>query len=451
MTHAETPEYATLNDWIAREALPFSLDSQPGFNAAVDKLVGSLDDSVEILGFGEALHGGDEFLVLRNRLFQRLVEAHGYSAIAIESSFPKGFAINDYVLGRGPASYDEVGDKGITHLMGKLEANRELVEWMKGYNADPVHPTKVHFYGFDSPTEAYGTDSPRQTLQFALDYLASVDAASAQEFRARIEPLLGSDAAWDNFESLLDPSKAIGQSDQAKALRLATEDLIAEIQVRRPELVAKSDKFSYLEALQFAKEARQLLYYHAVLAQESPNRQAKLLNIRDAIMADNMNYIVSRERGRGKVMVFAHNGHLKRGEVHWQMGDEALVWLAVGTHLNEMFGPRYVVIGSALGTSPANGIGQPEPGTLEEKLTAAPGPVRFIPTHQGQGLNAEEIAALPVRSASEKNRSYLEQLNAQSFGDYDWLAVLDTATYSRGWPSLEEWSGSAAETNQKES
>jgi erythromycin esterase-like protein len=88
MTH-ETRVYATLNDWIAHEAIPFSLDSRPDFNAAVDTMIDSLGDAVEVLGFGEALHGGEELLVLRNQLFQRLVEASGYSAIAIESSFPQ--------------------------------------------------------------------------------------------------------------------------------------------------------------------------------------------------------------------------------------------------------------------------------------------------------------------------------------------------------------------------
>src|SRR5689334_672675 len=84
MTHA-AGVYATLDDWIAHEAIPFSLDSRPDFNAAVDQVINSLGDSVAVLGFGEALHGGEELLILRNGLFQRLVEADGYSAIAIES------------------------------------------------------------------------------------------------------------------------------------------------------------------------------------------------------------------------------------------------------------------------------------------------------------------------------------------------------------------------------
>src|SRR3989441_1037608 len=167
MTHA-AGVYATLDDWIAHEAIPFSLDSRPDFNAAVDTVIGALGDSGALLGFGEALHGGKELLVLRNQLFQRLVEAYGYSAIAIESSFPRGPNVNEYVLGHGPASYEAVQETGFSHGFGKFEANRELVEWMRQYNADPAPQMKLQFYGFDSPTDVI-TDSPRQTLYFALD------------------------------------------------------------------------------------------------------------------------------------------------------------------------------------------------------------------------------------------------------------------------------------------
>jgi erythromycin esterase len=106
--------HATLDDWIAREATPFSVDSPRTFNTAVDKLIASLGDSVELLGFGEALHGGKDILILRNRLFQRVVEAHGYSAIAIESSFPRAHVVNEYVAGRGPASYEAMQETGFT-------------------------------------------------------------------------------------------------------------------------------------------------------------------------------------------------------------------------------------------------------------------------------------------------------------------------------------------------
>jgi erythromycin esterase-like protein len=133
--------YATLNDRMAREAIPFSVDSPGTFNAAVDKMMASLGEAVELLGLGEALHGGRDILILRNRLFQRLAEAHGYSAIAIESSFPRARTVNEYVAGRDPASYETVQDTGFGHDFGWLDANRELVEWMRAFNADPAIPS----------------------------------------------------------------------------------------------------------------------------------------------------------------------------------------------------------------------------------------------------------------------------------------------------------------------
>jgi len=88
-----------------------------------------------------------------------------------------------------------------------------------------------------------------------------------------------------------------------------------------------------------------------------------------------------------------------------------------------------------VGVSDANGIGQPETGTLEALLTAAPGPGRFIPTHRGEGLPSAVVEAIPTRSGSMKNPTYFA-LTAQSLTDFDWLAVLDTTTYSRGGPPL---------------
>ena len=435
MSH-HTLAYATLDDRIAREAIPFSVDLPSTFYPAVDKVIASLGSAVELLGFGEALHGGEEILVLRNALFRRLVEAHGYSAIVIESSFPRAREVNEYVAGRGPASFEAVRDTGFGQAFGGLETNRELVEWMRHYNADPAHRVKLQFYGFDMPTGTIGVASPRQVLHFVLDYLTSHDSAGGQAHRERIDSLLGQDSDWENPAAIADHTKSVGGSPAATALRIATEELISELRTRRPELVAESDESRYSEALHYASVARQLLHFHAAMARKSD--YSERLGIRDALMADNLAYVLSRERGRGKVFVFAHNSHVKRGRAHWQMGADLHTWWPAGAHLSTMLGPRYVVIGTAVGVSEANGIGRPETGTLEARLTAVPGPARFIPTHQGQGLPTAAIADLPIRSASIKNPTYFP-LTPQSFTDFDWLAVLDSTTYNRGGPSLQEW------------
>ncbi len=316
-------------------AIPFAVDAPESFNAAVEQVIAELGDAVELLGLGEALHGGEDILILRNRLFRRLVEAHGYSAIAIESSFPRAQVVNEYVAGRGPSSYAALEDAGFSYGFRRLEANRELVTWMRQYNADPSHPSKLQFYGFDSPTSMTGTDSPRQLLHFVLDYLTVRDGVDGQAYRARIDPLLGQDADWENPAALMDPTQSIGLSPAATALRMATEELISELRVRRPEFVAMSDTSRYLEAMQYATLARQLLNYHAELARSADDRVTRLLGIRDVMMADNLAYMVARERGRGKVLVFAHNSHLQRSQAQWQLGPNLLAWWPVGAHLAE--------------------------------------------------------------------------------------------------------------------
>ncbi|HEY8596864.1 MAG TPA: erythromycin esterase family protein [Thermomicrobiales bacterium] len=429
-----THRYDTVEQWIASEAIPFAPDDPATFNGAVDTLIGSLGDGVELLGFGEGLHGGEAILLLRNRLFRRLVEAHGYSAIAIESSFPRGLAIDEYIAGRGPATYDEVQEVGFSHNSGRIDANRELIEWMRQYNADPARRVTLHFYGADSPTENYYADSPHQTLTFALDYLVALagdDAADALARRERIAALFGADAEWENPAAMMDPKEGIGGSPRATALRIETEELISLLQIRRPALIARGSEPRYLEALQHAIIARQLLTYHAGLARESPARIADLLGIRDVMIADNLTYAATRERERGKVLAFAHNTHLERSIAEMPVGPQLQRWWPAGAQLAHTLGARYAVIGSTVGVSEANGIGQPEAGTLEARLTAAPGPVRFIPTYRGQGLPLGELNALPVRSASRKNPSHFPLL-PQRLGDFDWLAVLDETGYWRG-------------------
>ncbi len=438
------PAFTTFDEWIAREAIPFSLDSSDTFDAASDRMIATLGDQVELLGLGEALHGGEDLLILRNRLFRRLVEAHGYTAIALESSFHRAHIVDEYVAGRGAASYEGVQDAGFSHGFGRLDANRELVEWMRRYNADPAHRVPLRFYGFDSPTEATGTDSPRQSLVFALDYLASMDPTGGAARRERIMSLLGNDADWENPAAIMNPAQAVGLSPAATALRIETEDLISELCVRHPELVAGSDEGRFREAAQHASVARQLLNYHAALARDAEGRLAALLGIRDAMMADNLAYTVARERDRGKVLVHAHNAHLERGQARWQLGPHDVVyWWPAGAHLAGMFGPRYAAVGTGLGVSDANGISRPEAGSLEARLTASPGPGRFIPTQRGQGLPAAAIAALPTRSGSTKNGSY-SALTPQSLTDFDGLIVLDATAYNRGGPPLQHWNPDAS-------
>src|SRR4029077_18367857 len=149
-------------------------------------------------------------LLLRNHFFQRLVEAHGYTAIAIESSYPRGRSVNEFVLGSGADAYDQIAQLGFSHGFGNLAGSRQLVEWMRAYNADPSHRIALQFYGFDSPTEMSGAESPGQLLSFALTYLRKIDPLSAEQHRSRIDPLL--DQPWETPGATFDPGRSVGSS-----------------------------------------------------------------------------------------------------------------------------------------------------------------------------------------------------------------------------------------------
>ena len=367
---------------------------------------------------------------MRNRLFQRLATVHGYSAIAIESSIPRGRIVAKFVQGRGPETYDDLIETGFSYGFGQLEANCELVEWMREQNADPARDLKLRFYGFDLPTteDAQGA-SPRQDIEFALDYFDTMEITEIAERRRRLNTLLGDDADWEGEAIWRQPGASAEMIVRANALRIEVEDLMSGLRVRLPELAPRDTDNAYLDAVQHVAVARQLLTFFAALGGDPA--WAEPLGVRDALMADNLAYIVERERGRGKVLVFAHNAHLQRAKMTTPDGVNDM-WPA-GSHLHQLFGARYAVIGTAIGVSPCNGVDQPVEGSIEARLVAAPGDARFIPTYRGHGLPANELSKLGIRSKSPTNPSYF-RLNHKSFNSFDWLGVIDDVSYIRGGP-----------------
>jgi erythromycin esterase len=423
--HSAGSKYDSLEEWIGREAISFSLKSFAELDSAVDRVVAALGDQVELLGIGEPTHGVEAFLRFRNQVFRRLVERHGYTAIAVESSFPRGRIVDDYIVGTGEARpYEEVLELGFSHNFARMAANRELVEWMRAHNA--ASPSvRVHFYGFDSPTEMTGADSPRQLLMVAIEYLRRVDADHAAGYCEQVDVLLGDDSEWSNPAATFDASKSIGRSPNATLLRAVTEDLISQLSVRRAELVASSDAGQHAEALHHARHARQMLNYHAVLASTLATRIADCLGLRDLMMAENLAYIVERERdvrtGRAKVFAFAHNSHLQCGRAEWQWGPQRINWWPAGSHVRSMMGERYAVIGVGVGTAGVMGVGEPEAGSLESKLMAAAGSARFLLTHSARKLPSGVVDAIVTRTGTQQYFPFTRE----SLADFDVIALLD--------------------------
>ena len=430
MMKAETPEII-VRQWIAENAIPFDPDSDASLNEAIDRVVASLGNDVRLLGFGEALHGGEDLLQLRNRIFQRLVDAHGYRAIAIESDFARGRIVSEYVSGRRPGGYDELVVPGFSYAFGTLTANRELVEWMRAWNAEPDRKP-IEWHAFDLPaTHDANVASPRLLLEVALDFLDKMAIAGTPERRARIVALLGDDVEWEQEATWRPADPTLEMLERLDTLRIEIEDLISTLQINLPELLP-ADEQRYHEALQHAVSARQVLTVLAALTRSSGWSEAQ--GVRDRLMADQLAYISGRTAG--KLFVFAHNAHLQRGkaEIPQQVGGGGN-W-AAGAHLHHRFGSGYAVIGTAVGRSDDNGIGAPEPGTLEALLADA-GSTSFLPARLSELPPIAAITSLPARSPSATDLSY-QRLDARSFNHFDWLLMVNNVTGIRIEPGEPE-------------
>ena len=321
-----------------------------------------------LLALGEPTHGEDLLLDVRNELFRQLVEQEGYRTIAIESDCMMGLVVDDYVTS-GTGTLDEVMERGFSHEWGAFPANRELVRWMRAYNDGRPASERLRFAGFDGPLEITGAASPRQALTALHAYLTAwADADLLPCAADTLDRLLGADDHWTNPAAMMDPSQSVGQTPEAKQLRLLADDLVTLLDAQTPQLIAASSPDDWDRARLYGRTATGLLRYHFWMADTSPSRMARLLALRDSMMAASLLAIAER----GPTLVNAHNGHLQRNKSRMRMGDLPLEWWSAGAIVSAHLGDGYAFLATALGTIRHHGVDAPPPDTIEGLLYALP-------------------------------------------------------------------------------
>ncbi|MGN9794205.1 erythromycin esterase family protein [Streptomyces sp. OZ13] len=326
-----------------------------------------------LLALGEPTHGEDTLLDLRNELFRQLVEQEGYRTIALESDCMAGLLVDDHVTA-GTGTLDEVMERGFSHGWGASAANRELVRWMRDYNIrvdDDGRPAseRLRFAGFDGPLEITHAASPRQALTALHDCLAAqVDADLLPCTAETLDRLLGADDRWTEPAAMRDPSRSVGQSAEARELRLIADDLVALLDAQTPHLITATSPDDRYRAQLYGRTATGLLRYHHWMADTSPGRMSRLVGVRDQMMAHNLLAVAAR----GPAFVHAHNSHLRRGKSTMRMGGRPLEWWSAGALVSARLGEEYAFVATALGTIRHRGVDTPPPDTVEGLLYALP-------------------------------------------------------------------------------
>ncbi|MFI6764704.1 erythromycin esterase family protein [Streptomyces sp. NPDC050355] len=331
-------------------------------------VMGLLPARPRLLALGEPTHGEDTLLDLRNELFRQLVEQEGYRTITIESDCMMGLVVDDYVTS-GTGTLDEVMARGFSHGWGASAANRELVRWMRDYNDGRPAAEQLRFAGFDGPLEITGAASPRQSLIALHGYLAAqVDADLLPCTAEILDRLLGADDRWTRPDAMMDPARSVGQSAEAKELRLLADDLVALLDAQTPRLLTATSRGDWDRARLYGRTATGLLRYHFWMADTSPARMTWLVSLRDRMMADNLLALAER----GPTLVHAHNAHLQRDQSSMRMGGRPLEWWSAGALVSAHLGEEYAFLATALGTLRHHGVDTPPPDTLEGLLYALP-------------------------------------------------------------------------------
>lgn len=331
-------------------------------------VIGLLPARPRLLALGEPTHGEDVLLELRNDLFRELVEQEGYRTIAIESDCMMGLVADGYVTS-GTGILGDVMERGFSHEWGAFPANRELVRWMRAYNDGRPVSQQLRFAGFDGPLEITGAASPRQALTALHAYLTAwVDSDLLPCTAEALDRLLGADDRWTNPAAMMDPSQSAGQTPDARQLQLLAGDLVALLDTQTPHLIAASSREDWHRARLYGRTATGLLRYHFWMADTSPSRMARLLGLRDSMMAANLLALAER----GPTLAHAHNGHLQRDKSTMRMGGQRLEWWSAGAIVSARLGEEYAFLATAVGTIRRHGVDTPPPDTVEGLLYALP-------------------------------------------------------------------------------
>ena len=289
-----------------------------------------------VVGVGESIHGIREFLGLRQRVAQYLIEEMGFSAVALESGLPDAKMVYDYVLGAPmpPRMWEE----GITWTMGSFAGTRELVEWMRAWNLDPRRTRKIRFYGMDV---AGANGSWKPALDPVLAYLDRVEPEFAASVRTRLVPL-AEKFARPSFTEANEAYSALAESD-----RLALAAHVAELADRVASLrhfyqtKASAEEYDWAFAMtESLRDANAMLVNYEAKARPNP-----VWNARDRAMAENVEWIRKREGASGGVVVLAHNAHVQRAKSVQVLPTQAVQ----GMFLASTLGDDYKSIGFTFG------------------------------------------------------------------------------------------------------
>lgn len=295
-----------------------------------------------VIALGESMHRTHEFLAWRHRVLRFLVDNAGVTALVLESGFPEATLVDRWVAS-GEGILRSALNDGLTYHFGKCQEMLDLVVWMRERGRESDTPLRL--YGMDVPDSAA---SPLPALHAVATFLDDVDPEYAAFIRRHLiamhaylpEDRTGLARAAPAIHAYL----ALDGTTRAR-MSAAINGLVERMRARRTDyLDGDAPPGDVDSAIRMAEVARTTDAFLSAMT-EGADRTWPPANIRDAAMADTVEWILERE---ARVMVFAANGHIRKTPyLAPPFVPEPLP--SLGTHLSARLGRDYRAIGSAFG------------------------------------------------------------------------------------------------------
>jgi erythromycin esterase len=307
-----------------------------------------------IVALGEASHGTREFFQLKHRLLEYLVKEKGFTVFAIEANWPESLAVDRYIkTGEGDP---RAALSGMYFWTWNTQEVFEMIEWMRAWNKVRGERPALTFTSFDMQTPDVAAERVREYLrQSAPAEVAVVETAYREVRKLKEEP---------------------GQlhSEQAKSAANAAETVVKLLDARREMLNRASSPAAWRDARQAAEIVRQACAVRATGT--SPG-------YRDEMMARNVEWLAGQVHPTEKLVLWAHNGHVRLSE---EMGIKSM-----GGWLRQRFGRKLYVLGFAFRQGEVRAVGM-------EKGRLSGGPVnhKVPPSPEGTGDAVFSAAGMPL-------------------------------------------------------
>ncbi|MCH7322952.1 erythromycin esterase family protein [Solibacillus sp. MA9] len=271
-----------------------------------------IPNDVKVIGFGEATHGNIEFQELKKDLFQALVVNENVHVFVLEGDFGGAQQINQFILtGNGTA---EEAVNTLDYQIYRTEQMIELVQWMHDYNRTVDENEKIYFYGNDMQRYDYSKKG-------LLDYYKEVNSDVVKEYTTQLEHV--------SNETMRELTNS-----QLKALDATMDSIILDLQSNSTAYITRSSEETFAMASQYAQIMKQRTQLFL--------NDSEYATLRDQYLAENLQWIVEFEAGRGhdKVLISAHNGHIEKTSA------SLAGYKAMGDYLDEIYGDAYFAIGT---------------------------------------------------------------------------------------------------------